>query len=375
MKQQHIAWAVLGFFNLLLASVLAGVWWQGLLLGLVVAGIGGWLLVQTSKPDTGAAVRVQDSAAPVEPVASKYLRLPELVTGVVPLWGRNIELARSQTRDAVDNLVVRFGGINQQLGQAVGLAASGSGGNMLHMIDDARSQLDGIIVALQEVLQARETLLKEIEGLGQFNAELQRMAADVAHIAGQTNLLALNAAIEAARAGEAGRGFAVVADEVRKLSNMSGETGKRIATKIESINHTIESALTSASDISREEARMIEHSQGVISGVVENFQQAAGQLADTVGQLEQESRAVEHEVQQVLVNLQFQDRISQILEHVKLDMEKLAGLLESRQVLPDERTWFADLERSYTTLEQRYAHQGQAGAPVAAAPSGGIEFF
>ncbi|GGP27170.1 methyl-accepting chemotaxis protein [Silvimonas amylolytica] len=374
MKQQHIAWAVLGFFNLLLASVLAGTWWYGLLLGLVVAAVGGWLLKQSATPAVAETVRVQDTATVVESTATKYVRLPELVTGVVPLWGRNIELARSQTREAVDNLVVRFGGINQQLGQAVGLAASGSGSNMLHMIDESRTQLDGIIAALQDVLSARETLLKEIEGLGQFNAELQRMAADVAHIAGQTNLLALNAAIEAARAGEAGRGFAVVADEVRKLSNMSGETGKRIATKIESINHTIESALHAASDISKEEARMIEHSQGVISGVVENFQQAASQLSDTVGQLEQESRSVEHEVQQVLVNLQFQDRISQILEHVKLDMEKLAGLLESRQPLPDEHTWRSDLERSYTTLEQRYAHHGESAAQ-AAAPSGGIEFF
>lgn len=373
MKQQHIALLALGLINLTVSCLIASIWWYGLILGLVVGALA-WLLVSQLSSLAAREVRSLEPIVQVDSELTRYAQLPDLVTGVVPLWCRNIELARGQTREAVDNLVVRFAGINQRLGGTVELASASGGGAMVRMIDESRTQLDGIVRALEQVLHARELLLHEIEGLGEFNAELQKMAADVAQIAGQTNLLALNAAIEAARAGEAGRGFAVVADEVRKLSNMSGDTGKRIATKIESINHTIEAALHSASEISKEEAVMIANSQHVITGVVENFQQAAEQLAGTVGQLEAESRSVEQEVQEVLVNLQFQDRISQILEHVTLDMQKLASLLQGHQLLPEQRAWLAELERSYTTLEQRSVHHGQQ-ANAAAASSSSIEFF
>jgi len=92
-----------------------------------------------------------------------------------------------------------------------------------------------VINSLVQVSSSHAGLIKQLSGITDSVAELTSMAADVARLASQTNLLALNASIEAAHAGEAGRGFSVVAHEVRLLAAQSSETGNLIRDKVNSV--------------------------------------------------------------------------------------------------------------------------------------------
>src|SRR5574343_262057 len=121
-----------------------------------------------------------------------------------------------------------------------------------------------------------------IESLGERSKQISSVVSVIREIADQTNLLALNAAIEAARAGEQGRGFAVVADEVRKLAERTSLSTQEIATTV--------------SAILDETGRAVGRMQGLsanMSGSVDMARQA-GESLETIDQHAQETVEVVH---------------------------------------------------------------------------------
>ncbi|WP_410483333.1 methyl-accepting chemotaxis protein [Teredinibacter sp. KSP-S5-2] len=239
-------------------------------------------------------------------------------------------------------------------------------GGLAEVLRNSEQELRQLIDFLSLSILEQQKLVNEISELSSITDELREMGDEVAGIASQTNLLALNAAIEAARAGEHGRGFAVVADEVRTLSTRSGETGARITKRIEQVNDLLRGALQSADEFAEKGKNTTEQSEQMIESVLLTFKSFSEKLFETTGVLMTESDTVRNEVEQVLVSLQFQDRVRQILEHVSSDMKKLCVVLQQQKdhlekgidVDPiDIDKWLAEIEESFTTLEQVAVHQ------------------
>lgn len=311
----------------------------------------------------------------------------ELLLALLPLWNRQTDLAKSQTEQGMTDLSQRFSDIHDRLQVAIETSAQTATGmsgeeGLSQIITSADQALNQIVLNLRSTIKSRDEMLGEISKLSQITEELRSMGAEVAGIASQTNLLALNAAIEAARAGEQGRGFAVVADEVRTLSNRSGEAGSRITQRIELVNHSLESALTTATQFAEAESQILLEAEDTIGRVLTQFHQAGTGIVESSHVLEQESNQVRKNVADVLVALQFQDRISQILEHVMNDMNKLSETLhEQERALQsggsaepiDVGSWLKAIESTYTTLEQVAIHR-DAATPQGPADSS-ITFF
>ncbi|EQM71264.1 methyl-accepting chemotaxis protein [Pseudomonas tohonis] len=296
--------------------------------------------------------------------------LPELCVSIAPIWSAQIESARHQTQTAIEALSERFARLAGRISEAVSSGMQADSDALVALLAQSEVELEDIVSQLRLALSSKESLLQEVERLNSYTAQLRTMAKEVGDVAKQTNLLALNAAIEAARAGEAGRGFAVVADEVRKLSTLSEETGKRIGDTIETVSGAIERTLQVSNEHATRDAGTLENASQVIRQVIAQFRSGATRLVEHGNALRDDNAAVGEEISEVLVALQFQDRVSQMLGHMRDDIGRLAQHLEQDDARHlDARSWLDELSRTYTTPEQHAIHHGRQGGSGSAGAS------
>jgi len=140
---------------------------------------------------------------------------------------------------------------------------------------------------MQLIKNSVESTSSLVKSLGERSNEISHILDVIAGIASQTNLLALNAAIEAARAGEHGRGFAVVADEVRKLAEQSNESANQIAHLIHEIQQDTAGAVVAMDTVNQHVLAGLE----VVQEAGTAFQRISSEIT-TIAEQMQESSAV-----------------------------------------------------------------------------------
>jgi methyl-accepting chemotaxis protein len=136
----------------------------------------------------------------------------------------------SSTAAAVEQLTVSIAQVADNASAARGVAEQTA-----RIADNGKQLVDGAAAEISKIAESVNTTARSIHALQTSSQQISQIANVIREIADQTNLLALNAAIEAARAGEQGRGFAVVADEVRKLAERTGTSTNEIKAMIDAI--------------------------------------------------------------------------------------------------------------------------------------------
>lgn len=369
--------AALGLFGGVFVLISGGLGWLSVLLAVVLAGAG-----------IAVGLRLVATQTAVQQSIEVYLAgQAQFGEQVVPVWQGHIESSREQMETAVNALSDRFGGIVDKLDSALQTASAetnrieSSGNGLSAVFERSEQTLDRLIATQDAAMRSMENMLEKVQGLDQFIGELHGMAADVARIAQQTNLLALNAAIEAARAGELGRGFAVVAKEFRMLSTQSGETGKRIAEKVNIISAAIVDTCTVVRESVAKEDNSTEVAHTTITTVLADFRIIIDAFERSSTLLKNESIGIQSEVNQALVQMQFQDRVSQILTQVNKNLDRLpVVLLEQLQTYVNNGTLhalkpqelLAEMQKTYVMADQHVIHQG---GKVAQSNSTDISFF
>lgn len=317
-------------------------------IGLVLLGV--WLQKHSNKDDI-SDINAQGAAqnSPESPETDLAAHNDSSVDGiasfhaqVIPIMSEcesNLDGILSTQNDAVSTLSESFGNLQRLVdGQSEtiqSLIKVGDEGEELYsekmhtFADHTSTTLDKFISSTVEMSAASMELLERVTSISESVPQVMKALKDIDSISDQTNLLALNAAIEAARAGEHGRGFAVVADEVRSLSNRSSEFSDAIQSQLKNMTTQIETLTEEVGRLaSYDVSYVIDAKKEINDALVSIIAKAEADSVVTNG-LEQVANELDAALGGAIRGLQFGDINGQNLQFTLETMSMLRTHIES----------------------------------------------
>ncbi|MCP5285512.1 MAG: methyl-accepting chemotaxis protein [Burkholderiaceae bacterium] len=349
--------------------------WPGLLgLTLMGASVFWW---RSAGADTPTPEPTAESAGPN---AGRH-GAEVMVTQVVPVWSRQLELTRNAASEGVSGILNSFATISGALHdlteklQAQNIAAEP--GVVADTVGREAAALAPLLAASQRAFAQRDEAFATLARCAESVTELRHHAKTARELARHTRLVAFNASIESQRRDNASQarddGRQAVATEIRMLATRIGETADRIDTLIAGLEGPLNEAHRRGemTDSSNDELRLeidlaARQALHTLIGSLGAALAGSDDVAQTVAMLRSE-------LDDSFLHFQFGDRVSQMLSIVSNDMGNLAQWLAANPTATqsDAVRWLEALEAAYTMEEQRSEHHGN----VHVQQSSGVDFF
>jgi methyl-accepting chemotaxis protein len=247
---------------------------------LLSAVIGSWIIFRTAAQMNGSAVNIAGSTAEIAASIEQQERIVSQQAASV-----------SETTTTIDEL----GASSRQSAEQAEAAASGAQ-QALDLAEGGTVAVDRTLHGMEVLRQKVDAIADQILRLSEQTSQIGSISGLVSDLANQTNMLALNAAVEAVRAGEHGKGFAVVSSEIRKLADQS----KKSAEKINTLVSDIQNAINSTVMVTDEGTKTVEESVAIANQTAEAF---AG-VTDAMNNVVLNSQQISLNVQQQAVAIQ-----------------------------------------------------------------------
>jgi methyl-accepting chemotaxis protein len=279
----------------------------------------------------------------------------------------------AETEQASLDILRRLGTIERAVADMVGvLETTLTSGHLARAVAETQASMAESHKVAQALTAQRDADGAEVKArLGEVRAlagGLGDLVEDVQDIAGQTRILAINAAIEAERAGLKGLGLGAVADEVKELSSQSTKVAKRIGSGITALAHRMDEVfkIVGQERLARERTSF-ETMTAAFEGLAARLATVITEQRDMLARIKQDSEAIVRPIMDLAASVQFQDITRQQLEHagqatgnVAAHLEAVATAIEAGGGLPSGtlKDCLDEIYASYVMARQRNAHQG-----------------
>jgi methyl-accepting chemotaxis protein len=316
-------------------------------------------------------------ASPAAPQAGRH-GSEVMVTQVVPVWSRQLEVTRDAANDGLTQLLGNFseisGALNTLTNNLETFSVGAEAGAVDHAVRTESPALEKLTAASQRAFEQRDAAMAEMGRCVTGLTELQQLAKQSREIARHARLVAFNASIEANRTRTQNDGGAeAVATELRMLAAQMASTGEQIERVVSGLNGTIRKARCQGelADTSPEELRL--EIDLCARQALATLLASLGASVQGSSEVRQASSLLREQIDQVFINFQFGDRVSQMMSIIANDMTQFAQWLAAnpRATQTDAAEWLEALEASYTMDEQRSHHHGN----VHIERSSAVEFF